>query len=316
MERLLKLARFLRDPEKGCPWDREQTFASFKECLVKEATEVSQAIEKEDFANLKEELGDTLFNLVFLINLAEERGLFTKDAVVEAAYHKILSRHPHVFGGEKAKSAQEALDSFTKAKEENKAREKTPQRPAAVLSPTREDAWKLLCEYTENESLRKHALAVEAAMAAMSHKFHEPEEKWRIVGLLHDLDYEKFPDKHPMTAVFILKQHGYSEDIQRAILCHVEERTGFVPRSPLEKSLCAVDELCGFLVAVALVRPSKKLEDVAVESVLKKMKDKAFARSVDRQAILHGAALLEIPLEDHIRFVLENLKPVAAEFGV
>jgi predicted hydrolase (HD superfamily)/phosphoribosyl-ATP pyrophosphohydrolase len=310
MQSLLKLAKFLRDPHKGCPWDRDQTLESFKQNVVNEANEVVEAIVKKDSKNLCEEVGDTLFNLAFITNLAEEQGLFTLDNVIEAIFYKLLHRHPHVFGEASAGTASEALGVFMKAKEAHK------QMPPLNPSLTRADAWQLLCRYTEGDSLRKHALAVETAMAACAGKFGEAEEKWRMAGLLHDLDYEKFPDHHPFTAVYLLIENGYSESIRRAVLCHVEERTGFTPHTPLEKSLCAVDELCGFAIAVALVRPSKKLEDVTPESLLKKMKDKAFARNVDRRAIMTGAMLLDTTLEEHLRFVLEALKPKATELGV
>lgn len=310
MQSLVKLARFLRDPHKGCHWDREQTFESFKKNVVQEAEEVVQAIDSKDSANLREEIGDTMFNLAFLTNLAEEAGLFTLDDVVAGIFYKLLHRHPHVFGCATAGNASEALGQFIKAKEAHK------QMPPVNPKLTRDDAWQLLCAYTAGDSMRKHSLAVETAMAACARKFGEAEAKWQMAGLLHDLDYEKFPDHHPFNAVYLLIEHGYPEDIRRAVLCHVEERTGFAPRTPLEKSLCAVDELCGFIVAVALVRPSKKLEDVSVESVVKKLKDKAFAKSVDRRAIVNGALLLDCSLEEHVRFTLEALKAKAAEFGV
>lgn len=305
MKRLLKLAKMLRDPEHGCPWDRAQNFDTFKECLVNEAREAVAAIEKRDFANLREELGDTLFNIVFLINLAEEAQLFTLEDVIEGVYHKMIKRHPHVFGDQKAQTAAEAYQMFIQAK-------KSQDRAGRF---SRSDAWDLLCEHTASDALRKHALAVESAMAACAKKYGGDEEKWRMAGLLHDLDYERFPDQHPLKAVSVLKERGYDGEIQRAILCHVES-TGFEPQTPMEKSICAVDELCGFLIAVALVRPSKKLADVTVPSVIKKIKDKAFARSVDRKAIERAPALLGTSLEEHIAFVLDALKSAASELGV
>ncbi len=120
MQKLLDLARLLRHPENGCPWDRKQTFDSFKNCLVEEAKEVVEAIEKKDIENLKEELGDTLFNIIFLVNLAEEQGLFKWDDVVDGVYTKMISRHPHVFGDKKAKTPEEAYSFFMEAKEKNK----------------------------------------------------------------------------------------------------------------------------------------------------------------------------------------------------
>jgi putative nucleotidyltransferase with HDIG domain len=183
--------------------------------------------------------------------------------------------------------------------------------------PTYEDALKLLFEYTESENLRKHAFAVESAMRAYARKFGEDEEKWAIVGLLHDFDYEKFPtpDQHPWVGSKILEEKGYPEDIRKAILGHADY-TG-VPRDTLmAKVLYACDELCGFITAVALVRPNKKLEEVTVESVKKKLKDKAFARSVNREDIYKGAEELGIPLDEHIQFVIDAMKSIADKLGL
>jgi putative nucleotidyltransferase with HDIG domain len=183
--------------------------------------------------------------------------------------------------------------------------------------PTYEDALKLLFEYTESENLRKHAFAVESAMRAYARKFGEDEEKWAIVGLLHDFDYEKFPtpDQHPWVGSKILEERGYPEDIRKAILGHADY-TG-VPRDTLmAKVLYACDELCGFITAVALVRPNKKLEEVTVESVKKKLKDKAFARSVNREDIYKGAEELGIPLDEHIQFVIDAMKSIADKLGL
>ena len=307
MERLLKLARRLRDPEKGCPWDLKQNFESFRKCLLDEAQEVADAIEKKDYSNLCEELGDTLFNIVFLINLAEEKKLFTMEDVVSQVYQKMVGRHPHVFGAEKASDPEKAYELFQEAKK--KFAQKKQEKK------TREEAWQLLCKYTQSESLRKHALAVEAVMAACAEKYGEDVEKWRIVGLLHDFDYEKYPTEHPLKGVHILKDEGYSEEIQKAILCHVES-TGFSPKTNMEKSLYAVDELCGFIIAVALVRPSKKLSDTQVKSVKKKLKDKGFAKSVSREAIYHGVELLGTNLDSQIKFVLHSLGPIAEKLGM
>jgi len=183
--------------------------------------------------------------------------------------------------------------------------------------PTYEDALKLLFEYTESENLRKHAFAVESAMRAYARKFGEDEEKWAIVGLLHDFDYEKFPspDQHPWVGSKILEERGFPEDIRKAILGHADY-TG-VPRDTLmAKALYACDELCGFITAVALVRPNKKLEEVTVESVKKKLKDKAFARSVNRNDIYKGAEELGIPLDEHIQFVIDAMKSIADKLGL
>lgn len=183
--------------------------------------------------------------------------------------------------------------------------------------PNYEDALKLLFEYTESENLRKHAFAVESAMRAYARKFGEDEEKWAIVGLLHDFDYEKFPspDQHPWVGSKILEERGFPEDIRKAILGHADY-TG-VPRDTLmAKTLYACDELCGFITAVALVRPNKKLEEVTVESVKKKLKDKAFARSVNRNDIYKGAEELGIPLDEHIQFVIDAMKSIADKLGL
>ena len=306
MEKLLQLARMLRHPENGCPWDRAQTFVSFKHCLVEEAQEVVAAIDSGDIDNLKEELGDTLFNLIFLINLAEERGYFTMQAVIDGIHAKMIRRHPHVFGEQKAESPEDAYRIFQQAK----------QQARKEQNMSRDQAWQLLSEYTHSDSLQKHALAVEAAMAAYAEKHGQDVEKWRIVGLMHDLDYEKYPDEHPRRGVEILKQHGYSEEIQRAVLAHAEKLTGVTPQTLMEKTLYAVDELCGFIIAVALVRPNKKLAEVNLKSIKKKLKDKAFARAVDREEIKRGIELLASDPDQHIAFVLEALKKVAATLGL
>jgi len=186
--------------------------------------------------------------------------------------------------------------------------------------PDRNDAWELLCEYTKGESLRKHALAVEAAMRAGAAHYggmDEDVDEWGLVGLLHDFDYEMFPtpDQHPFTGSNILCGRGYPDRIIRAILGHATY-TG-VPRDTLmARALFATDELCGFLVACALVRPSKSLDDMEVSSVKKKLKDKAFARSVNREDIYQGVEELGVTLDDHIRFVINALRPVQKEIGL
>ena len=180
---------------------------------------------------------------------------------------------------------------------------------------TRDEAFALLTEYTKKENLIKHALAVEAAMRRYAEIFGEDPEEWGIVGLLHDFDYEKFPDNHPYKGVEILKEKGLPEEWLEAILGHADY-TGVERKTLLAKTLFAVDELTGFIVAVALVRPSKKIEDVAVKSVKKKMKDKAFAAAVNREDIVKGADELNISLEEHIKNVLEAMKAIAQELGL
>src|SRR5262244_3934661 len=181
----------------------------------------------------------------------------------------------------------------------------------------REAAWSLMCEWTQSESLRKHMLAVEACMRAYARKFGEDEEKWAITGLLHDFDYEKYPTpaEHPFVGNKILEERGYSEEIRRAILSHAEY-SGVKRESRMEKTLFACDELAGFITASALVKPKKSLAEVEAKSVRKKMKDKAFARSVNRQDIINGAADLGVDLEEHIAFCIDAMKTIAGELGL
>ena len=183
--------------------------------------------------------------------------------------------------------------------------------------PNREEAWKLLCEYTKSESLRKHALAVEAAMRTLARHHEEDEEAWGIVGLLHDFDYEQFPTipDHALRGSEILAERGYPEAWRRAILGHATH-TGVPRDSLMARALFAVDELSGLVIAVALVRPSRSLVDVSVRSVKKKMKDKAFARAVNREEIRQGAEELGVDFDEHVAFVIEALKPVAEQLGL
>ena len=182
---------------------------------------------------------------------------------------------------------------------------------------TRQDAWKLLNEYTKSESLIKHARAVEAAMQAYARRFGEDEQRWGIAGLLHDFDYEQNPDPkdHPRVGAAILEDRGYAQDIIYAIKAHAEHL--HLPRKSLmDKTLFAVDELCGFLIAATLVRPGKKIAEVPVKSVKKKLKDKAFARAVNREEIQRGARELGIDLDDHIAFVRDAMAGVAEDLGL
>lgn len=182
---------------------------------------------------------------------------------------------------------------------------------------TREDAWKLLTEYTQSESLRKHAMAVEACMRACARKFGEDEEKWGIVGLIHDFDYEQHPTlaEHPFAGAEILKQRGWPEDIRTAVLSHADY-SGVKRETQMQKALFACDELAGFITAVALVKPGKSLAEVDAKSVRKKMKDKAFARNVNREDIISGAAELGVDLDEHIAFCIEAMKLVADQLGL
>ena len=187
---------------------------------------------------------------------------------------------------------------------------------------TRDDALALMHEYTPSDALRTHMYAVEAAMRAYAAKFGEDADTWGVVGLLHDFDYERFPndahsatEEHPAEGARILAARGYPEPLRRAILGHASY-TG-VPRDTLlARTLFAVDELCGFLVACALVRPSRSLADLEVSSVKKKLKDKAFARGVNRDEVRQGAEELGVPLDDHIQFVIQALRPVEATLGL
>lgn len=183
--------------------------------------------------------------------------------------------------------------------------------------PNRTSAWNLLTEFTQSESLRKHALSVEACMLAYARKFGSDEELWGVVGLIHDFDYEKYPSaqEHPYKGNEILKERGYSDEIRRAIMSHAEY-TGVTRESPLEKTLFACDELAGFITAVALVKPGKSLAEVDAKSVRKKMKDKAFARSVSRDDIVNGARDLDVDLDEHIAFCIEALKGISGELGL
>ena len=182
----------------------------------------------------------------------------------------------------------------------------------------RDEAWTLLVMETPSVNLQKHMLAVEAVMRAYAHRFGEDEETWALVGLLHDIDYEKHPSQeagHPFVGVELLRGRGLSETLCRAILSHAEY-SGVPRETQMEKALFAADELSGFVIAVALVRPSRAIADVDVPSVLRKMKDKAFARAVRREDIVRGAEALGLPLEEHIGVVIQALNGIASELGL
>ena len=188
--------------------------------------------------------------------------------------------------------------------------------------PTRDEAWELLNEYTENQNLVRHMLAVEAAMRAYARKYGEDEELWGTVGLIHDFDYEHWPDltveAHPVVGAGILREQGWPEEIVRAVLAHAGEYTGVLPESRLEKTLVAVDELSGFLVAVALVRPTKDIRDITkIQSVKKKWKDRSFAAAVNREEIEGACQELGVDLwTEHVPLVLEAMKGIAADLGL
>ena len=183
---------------------------------------------------------------------------------------------------------------------------------------TREEAWDLLCEYTQNDSLRKHALAVEAAMRHYAQHFGEDVELWGVTGLLHDFDYERWPNPpdHTTEGAKVLREKGVNEEIVAAMLSHAAWNVDEVPRDrPLRKTLFAVDELCGFLMACALVRPTR-LEGLTPKSVKKKMKTPAFAAAVSRDDIQAGCELLGIPLDEHINHCVTALQGVAGQLGL
>ncbi len=186
----------------------------------------------------------------------------------------------------------------------------------------RERALALMHEYTPSDALRKHMYAVEAAMRAMADQLGGDPDTWGLVGLLHDFDYERFPNpdhapdrEHPTEGVRVLGAEGFPAELCRAILSHANY-TGVPRDTPVARALFAVDELCGFLVACALVRPSRSLMDLEVSSVKKKLKDKGFARGVSREDVIQGAAELGVPLEEHIAFVLAALRPVERTLGL
>jgi putative nucleotidyltransferase with HDIG domain len=188
--------------------------------------------------------------------------------------------------------------------------------------PSREHAWKLVCEYTASESLRKHMLAVEACVRAYARKANANEELWGITALLHDFDYQRWPNEahsadkeHPAEGAKILREHGYPEEIVRAILSHANY-SGVARESALEHTLFACDELAGFLTACTYVRPSKSILDLEVSSVKKRMKDKAFARGVSREDVIQGANELGVPLEEHITFCIAAMREQADALGL
>jgi putative nucleotidyltransferase with HDIG domain len=186
----------------------------------------------------------------------------------------------------------------------------------------RERALALMHQYTASDALRKHMYAVEIAMRAMAERYAEDPDSWGVVGLLHDFDYERFPNHdhsategHPSEGVRLLASQGFPEPMQRAILGHASYSG--VPRdTPMARALFAVDELAGFLVACALVRPSRSLQDLEVSSVKKKLKDKAFARGVNREDVIRGAEELGVPLDEHIAFMLNALRPHESTLGL
>ncbi len=184
----------------------------------------------------------------------------------------------------------------------------------------RAETWAIVTEYTASDSLRKHMLAVEAAMRAYAPRFGGDVERWGVVGLLHDFDYERYPDiavaGHPVVGSQILRERGVDEEIIRCILSHATEVTGVERHTDMEKALYAVDELTGLITATALVRPNKNIADVDLGSIKKKWKSKAFAAGVDRAAIEQAAVELGVPLDEHIAVVLQAMQAIAPELGL
>jgi len=188
--------------------------------------------------------------------------------------------------------------------------------------PSREDAWKLVCEYTQSESLRKHMQAVETCVRSYARKTGADEETWGLAALLHDFDYERWPNTehvpdqgHPSEGAKILRERGYSEEIIRAVITHADY-CGIPRQTPLEHTLFACDELAGFITACCYVRPSKSVLDLEMDSVKKKLKDKAFAKGVSRDDVRNGAAELGIPIEEHIAFCISAMRENADALGL
>jgi putative nucleotidyltransferase with HDIG domain len=186
-----------------------------------------------------------------------------------------------------------------------------------LKTPTREDALELLKKYNSKEGLIRHALCVESVMGHFAGLFNEDDKMWRIVGLVHDLDYEMYPDEHCHKCVELFKEHGWPEDYIRAVISHgYGICTDVKPETNLEKTLYAIDELTGLVASAALVRPSKSILDIKVKSVKKKFKDKSFAAKIDREVIKQGALFLDMELPELITQVILGMQPVAEEIGL
>jgi putative nucleotidyltransferase with HDIG domain len=183
------------------------------------------------------------------------------------------------------------------------------------VTPTRADAWALVTEFTQSESLRRHMLAVEAVMRAYARRFGADQETWAAVGLIHDFDYERYPDEHPQAGARILALRGWPEDLCRAVLSHADH-TGVTRQTLLEKVLHASDDVTGLIVAVALVQPSHDLAQVKLSSVRKKWKDRSFAGGVDRDSALAAAQDIGVPLEEHLGVVLGAMQGIAGDLGL
>ena len=187
--------------------------------------------------------------------------------------------------------------------------------------PTRAEAWNVVCSWIENDGLRKHVLAVEAAVRAYARKFGADEDLWGVTALVHDLDYERFPDMddeadgHPRTALRLFAEMGWPDELIHAVAAHADF-LGVPAETPLDKTLCACDEITGLIIATAYVRPSRDIRDVSLKSVKKKWKDRRFTAAIDRDEIAHNVAVLGVPLDEHIQFVLAAMQENAAELGL
>jgi putative nucleotidyltransferase with HDIG domain len=181
--------------------------------------------------------------------------------------------------------------------------------------PSRDDALELMHEWVENEGLRKHMLSVEAAVRSYARERGEDEETWGLAGLLHDLDWEKHPDEHPLRAAEVLRERGYPEPVVHAILAHRSDFTGVAPETALDRALVACDEITGLITATALVRPNG-IDDLKPKSVRKKMKDPAFARGVNRAEVEHGIELLGVDMNEHIQKVIDAMREIGGELGL
>lgn len=182
--------------------------------------------------------------------------------------------------------------------------------------PSRSTALALMHEYVDSESLRRHMYSVEAAMRAYARSLGEDEDLYGITGLVHDFDYEKRPDEHPLPAAEMLREKGYPEDLVHAVLAHYEQRTGVAPTTQLDRVLRACDEVTGLITAAALVRPSRSVMDLEAKSVMKKFKDRAFAAGVDREEVAQAVEELGVDMKEHIQFVIEAMREVAPELGL
>lgn len=182
--------------------------------------------------------------------------------------------------------------------------------------PSRDQALALMHERVQSESLRRHMYSVEAACRAYARRWDEDEELYGLAGLLHDFDYERWPDEHPLRGVEMLRGRDYPEDLIHAIQAHYAARTGVQPVTRLDRTLHACDEITGLITAAALVRPSRSVMDLEARSVLKKMKDRQFAAGVDRDDVRHAAKLLEVELAEHVDFVIQAMRGIAPELGL